>query len=141
MKLTRFGLLLASVTVVGASLVVACGDDDDGGGTTPAPANDAGNVTTPDASAPDSSTPDGGTADAGDGGSTTPKALGQTCAGNAECESNVCFVGGSGGGGNASGNFCTLTCAPTNTENVATCTAHADVFSGKCNGRGFCQKK
>lgn len=144
MTLSRFGLLLASLTIVGG-LVVACGDDDDGGNT-PTTTNDAGSNTSPDGGGnPGENTPDAsdsGTADAGDaGGDAGAKGLGQTCAANTECESNVCFIGGTGGGGGGTGGFCSLECTQPNTENVAPCNEHMDVFSGKCNGQRRCQKK
>ena len=141
MKLSRSAVLLAlGATFLGAGLIVACGDDDDGGTTA---TKDAGSVTDTGSSTVadtgSSTVPDAGNtvdagSDAGDGGL---KGLGQACTVNANCESNLCFMGGGGGGVNAAGDYCTIPCTNPGV-NDPVC-ENKPGLTGKCNGKSACQ--
>ena len=66
------------------------------------------------------------TADGGSDGGLLP--FGQPCSANAQCESNVCFVGGNR-------TFCSLHCT------MATAATDCPVppTSGTCNMQGYCK--
>lgn len=106
----------------GAGLVLAACSGDEGqptngtssGTTTPTPAEDAG--AQEEAAAP------------------TKKKNAEDCTKNEDCESNICFIGGQGGGGDNQ-KFCSVACTPSTA--AAVCVAP---FSGTCNGRGFCKR-
>lgn len=74
-------------------------------------------------------------AQATDGG----KAFGETCAGDGECASGACFIGGGGGGdGGANADagaqaYCSLHC-----DSGAQCPTPPT--GGFCNSRGYCRK-
>ncbi len=57
------------------------------------------------------------------------KAFGVTCAGNAECASGACFMGGMG-------SYCSMHC----TAGTAATDCPNPPTSGMCNGMGFCKK-
>jgi hypothetical protein len=140
--------LLALATLALAPL--ACGGSEDDGSSTAAESTDSsqaapgdGTTTAGDGSggsdpaappaapppAPPAS-PDGG----GDGGGDAAapgggKALGETCAKDADCASNVCYVGGKG-------SYCSLACTPKNAKTVCA----PPVFDGSCNKQGYCRK-
>jgi len=135
MKLSKSAVLLAlGATFVGAGLIVACGGDDDSGSTTTkdaGTATDAGSTTVADTGA--TVVDSGSTVDAGDGGL---KGYGQTCGGNAECESDYCFIS-SGSGPNSAGTYCTIACTmPTLQDPVC---ANKAGLTGKCNKQSYCQ--
>jgi hypothetical protein len=69
---------------------------------------------------------DGGSSDGGGDGGLLP--FGQPCATNAQCESNLCFVGGNR-------TFCSLHCT------MATAATDCPVppTSGTCNMQGYCK--
>lgn len=110
--MTPSRMWMASVAVVLAvGSIAACSSDDSPSGAADSGVADTGS--------------DAG--DAGDG-STTLKALGETCGRNEDCASKTCFVGGQQ-------SYCSLSCTPANAATV--CTAP---FTGTCNGQGYCKK-
>lgn len=129
----------------GAAVIMACSGDDD------APSNGGSSSgTSSGSSSSSSSSGSSGTTPEDDGGTQPPaeagteaggkgdKALGETCQDASDCASGVCYSGGTGGGGNASGSFCTIECTMKGQDDDPTCADPA--LSGKCNGKGFCQK-
>ena len=79
-----------------------------------------------DASTPDDAGSSGSSGSSGDAG--TKKGLTEGCASDAECASNVCYLGDT----NA---YCSLKCTSANAATV--CVAP---FNGVCNNKGFCRK-
>jgi len=92
---------------------LGCSSDDGkpAGGTSGAVVTDAGG--------------DGGVADSGDGGLKKNAA---TCAKPEECESNICFVGGTQ-------SYCALSCTAASGPTVC-----VSPFTGSCNKQGFCKR-
>jgi hypothetical protein len=123
------------VLVAGAFAVSACSSSTDGGPATPG--NDSGTGGGDATAMDDGSTgSDGGTVtDTGSSTDSAPqmdsalKPFGATCAGNGECTSNVCFMGGMG-------SYCSLHC----TQATAATDCPVPPTSGQCNGMMFCKK-
>ncbi len=98
--------------------------DDQGGTDTPPPGTHS--------PAPPPPPPPAGDVDAGHDSGTpaaSGKDLGETCAADKDCKSNVCFQGGNG-------SYCSLKCTTANAATV--CVPPA--FNGQCNKQGFCRK-
>lgn len=70
-----------------------------------------------------------GTTDAGDTGVPGTKEFGAACAGDSECKSNACFMGGQG-------NYCSIKCTP----GTAATDCPTPLTSGDCNNKGYCKK-
>ena len=72
-----------------------------------------------------------GTTDAGPGDTGAPgtKEFGEACAGDSECKSNACFMGGQG-------NYCSIKCTPA----TAATDCPSPPTSGECNNKGYCKK-
>jgi len=102
----RWSLLIAVTTLAAASATTGCSADDgrpeQGGGTTTASANI-------DPAAP-------------------KKKAAEVCQAPAECESNVCFNGGTQ-------SYCSVACTAANAATVC-----APPFTGSCNKKGFCKR-
>lgn len=148
MKFTRNGsvqLIAGAIIGVGA-VVVACGGDDDTTGNTPATdggasssggssgtaSSSGGSSGTASSSGGSSGTPSdaGGDGGGGDGGAKKANGVGP-CAGDMECQSGTCFIGGKE-------SFCTIKCQKIG-ETDPVCTALGNKFSGQCNKKGFCE--
>jgi hypothetical protein len=142
MKLDR--ATLVGVLASGLVLVVACSSSD------PAPSGTSGGTSGATSGGTDSGTSgstDSGTSgssdsgqgkDAGEGGDAL-LANGATCVGDADCMSGHCLAQGAGMGSTA-GVFCTIPCTMPGAADPAEC-ADTAIFSGKCSGKGFCQRK
>lgn len=86
-----------------------------------------------------SSNDGGGTTDSGqnatdagaqDTGAPGSKEFGEVCAGDSDCKSNACFVGGQG-------NYCSIKCTP---PGAASTDCPTPLTSGECNNKGYCKK-
>lgn len=109
--LFRARSLATALSALSFATVIACsGDDGKPTGPIIVVSNDAAATPPADASA-------------------TKKKLAESCTGDAECESNVCFL-------DAKGGWCSLTCTAANAAQV--CAPPA--FNGICNNKGYCRR-
>lgn len=126
---------LPFVVASATALLLACSSSsttpNNGGGDDDDTTSDAA-PTEPQKDSGTPATDSGSNVDSGqeaDSGSSGKAALGETCAADGDCESDVCFKGGQK-------SYCSLKCTSANAATICA----PPTFNGVCNNQGYCRK-